>query len=340
MTGSLTIVEPGARKTADRRGTWVAREPRVRLACSIAFLATALAPAVAQPCSTGLGALEGEPVDGEVDVPVDVVPWFWTNIPGDSETIGRTVRLLEAESGLEADALVRDLIPSDSGVTLEALEIVPARLLHPRTRYRISVLKTYSNEAPYRLEPEEVALEFTTGEAPLGGDRPSIPEVDLEWGRDHRPMCGASTFLCVGSDGPLIDARVTAHGAEIGATLTREGGAIDVPEPLVPARLEDPDVCVEVRARDAIGRLSPARKLCGSEIGFVVLDERALRRCDHGAVARPDGRRDGLGCSVVAASIRAPIAPATLLILGLMILPRAARRSVTSPTQRIVSLGP
>jgi hypothetical protein len=241
-------------------------------------------------CSEGLGIVEGLPEDGETDVPTDVVPWFTTNVPGDSDTLTRSIRL-ETDTGDLVDVDVRAL---SSPRGRETLEVAPREPLRPQTLHRIVLIFDFAPvDEPWPIdpEPEERSLEFTTGPGAAHPSSPEPPGVRAVLVHDEESPCGGPVWLCLGSaTGESLQVALHDTDGVLGAaTLGRDGQRVEVPW-----RAGHP-FCMEAQARTVTGQLSSVETICSEDMVFLHLPNDRDDECVDGTIA--EEAATPLGCA-------------------------------------------
>jgi hypothetical protein len=257
-----------------------------------------LAPAPARACSYASFTIEASfPASGAVDVPTNGVLFLYGSLG-----VNTGFTLLD-EAGIEVAIEVSPAEPR--GVTIR-----PLAELAPETQHELRL----GDESAYS-EPLSDRIEFTTGSGPRARSElppaPSVGMTELTW----PGACDPIHAMCV--DG------VAPAGYVMQIDIDHEVLLVQSPSE-VPVRrfanLDYPDgACIDVRFRGLLGDLSPATRLCGSDVERIALGDpgwdeayscnddavlRAMSSNDDGTgeassdSARSDAPASSAGCSI------------------------------------------
>lgn len=304
------------------------------LAC-LAAIAILAAPELARACTRIATVEDGQPKNGDRDVPTDVVPWIFVNIdvpPGATFAIVDTF-------GEEVPTELR-VHPASADGTI--VELAPMAPLLPRSTYAVvsAGVQTCCGE----IEPDRIT--FVTGDGPLGGDAPAPPVVDAIQIGDSNDSCGRST-ICISAGNEPIEVTTTLEGSGVESVsiLPTPWGSSSVARSQTTA---SSPACFELRRRDIAGRRSAPTTICSRDVE--VLDGSwafTSLSCDGGRVMADSDYLDehtmertspaaDRGCSASNAGIEGSTAPlaATVLAAVLAYVTRRRRRRRSSGSRK------
>jgi len=248
----------------------------------------------ARACSTSLppATLVGYPMNGDADVPVDVVPVY----------DGPAAHILEATGTGNASFVLR----SASGALIEvtpvrnfqwSIELIPERELEPNTAYTIEATIEADNGGP-----TVVAAGFRTG-----AERAAAPSVPTDAFLEHYRFPKGIGNSC--SREPTGTC-VAFTGAPIAASFIDEFNQEHTPAYLFShptfTNLSGIDQgtnfsCIKLRGRAKNGVLSEPVELCGAGAPLVELESDHVACTAQGVIGDSgDGASDSGGCSVAA----------------------------------------
>ncbi len=236
--------------------------------------------ASAEACSPGEHIWPGDPAPATTGFPTDGIPFVLA-------TPSATVALFGV-SGTQIPT-VQTRLPLVNG-TYGAVEIHPVSPLAPLTAYEIRSA-TGSTSSP-------TAISFTTGDGPSVAPPPATPSIvlDAAMRADHVVnSCSGSGGLCA----------FASEAVPLEITFQFSGGGsqrVLVPATGLPSSesigLRLGEFCVDVRARDALGRRSdPVHRCTANDLAVRSVlwpDELAAATCVNGRVQGTEAH----GCSV------------------------------------------
>lgn len=293
-------------------------------------LTTFIRPPDASACTCPGQVTGGEPANGAVDVPTDVIPWV------SGSNCGIVGRLLDA-SGAEVPTDPRSL-EGDEQTHDTAAEFVPRAALSPGTHYALEVHVGSTSSRTVRIE-------FTTGSGVLGGAAPDAPTVigEVATRTGATTSCGDHAVTCVSSreGGTLEVGRRDATGAFVGI-LMFDATSLSANDGYWLGEQATSSFCIAVRRRDLAGRRSPSVDLCSDSVahysvpgdgflpitcanGLVLVNSE--RRAPDAPGSSSDGGTTGRagGCSAAPRGAR----PAPVWAAGLGLLLVLAQRRAT-----------